>query len=266
MSVAAVMLVKDEADVIASTLRHLAWHVDAIYVADNGSTDGTRELLAELEHERELPLAVEDDEEVGHYQGRKMTALAGMASVLGHQWVIACDADEVWYAADGRFIRDYLAGLGPDVNRARALLFNHFPTSRDNERELDPLRRIVWRQRSYAPAQFGKVAFKPVPGFRVLEGNHSAYVPGPGVEAGGLELRHFSWRSEEQYVRKIANGYRAFAATDLPSDVGAHWRMHGSPEDVGFEERVRGVYRESFYCAGRPARRDLVEDPAPVRP
>ena len=31
--------------------------------------------------------------------------------------------------------------------------------------------------------------------------------------AGGLVIRHFSWRSEEQYLRKIRNGQAAYAAT-----------------------------------------------------
>lgn len=45
--VCAVMLVKDESDIIETTIRHLLWHVDEVIVADNMSTDGTYDILHE---------------------------------------------------------------------------------------------------------------------------------------------------------------------------------------------------------------------------
>src|ERR1700688_33804 len=111
MSVAAVLLVKDEADIIEFTLRHLKAQVDWIYAADNGSTDGTREILDALENgTAEAWLTVLDDPVVAYYQAEKMTALAVRARMNGYQWVIPADADEFWYATDGRPIRDFLDG------------------------------------------------------------------------------------------------------------------------------------------------------------
>ena len=42
MTVTAVTVVRDEADIIETTLRHTATQVDHIIAADNGSADGTR--------------------------------------------------------------------------------------------------------------------------------------------------------------------------------------------------------------------------------
>ena len=76
MAVVAVTMVKNEADVIETTIRHIAAHVDHVIVADNGSTDGTRELLDEL------PCEVIDDPDPAYYQSRKMSALADYAAWL----------------------------------------------------------------------------------------------------------------------------------------------------------------------------------------
>src|SRR5260221_177566 len=106
MAVIAVGMCRDEADVIAGTLLHLAGEVDEIIVADNNSIDGTREILAELEDS--IPLTVFDDPDVGYYQSAKMSHLARIAGERGAEWVLAYDADELWLAEHK--IAEVLAG------------------------------------------------------------------------------------------------------------------------------------------------------------
>ena len=88
MTVFGIARVKDEADIIGPVVEHMLTQVDHILVADNASTDGTREIL------RELPIEVIDDNEVGYWQEKKTTALAQYARKAGHSWVLPCDADE----------------------------------------------------------------------------------------------------------------------------------------------------------------------------
>jgi glycosyltransferase involved in cell wall biosynthesis len=272
VSVAAVMLVKDEADIVEATVRHLLWHVDFVSVADNLSTDGTYELLhalqAEFGHDR---LEVGLDEEIAYYQARKTSELAARMLDLGHGWVIPCDADEIWHANDLRPLRDYLAGIAPDVAQIEAPIYHHLPTSLDPGAgegyaatagpPIPPPARIGWRQRSHG--QLPKVACRLRPGLEIHQGNHSAYAPGGGLKGSGLSIRHFPWRSEDQFVRKIRNGAAAYAATNLPADTGAHWRAFGSPPD---EARIRDWYR-TWAHQPDPARDDtLLYDPAPWTP
>lgn len=251
------MLVKDEADIIEPVLDHLSRNVDAMIVCDNGSTDGTRELLDSWQRLSDQ-LLVLDDFGVAYYQSRKMTQLARMASERGHAWVVPVDADEVWYAPGSR-VADLLAAQGPDVQIMRAALYNHLPTARDPVHR-NPLRRLGWRQR--APGALPKVAARLHPTLTIEAGNHGAHYDGPHVATDGLVIRHFSWRSPEQYLRKIRNGCVAYAETNLPEAIGAHWRMLAGHSD----EEIMAHYDRWFFVPEPEADPALIYDPAPIEP
>ncbi|MFL5309511.1 MAG: glycosyltransferase family 2 protein [Myxococcales bacterium] len=262
MSVCAVLLVKDEADIIEATVRHLLWHVDEVLIQDNASTDGTHEILCELERDLD-PLSVEADPDPAYYQAAKTTALAHEALLRGHRWVIPCDADELWYAPEGRALRDWLAALPREHQFVKAAIYNHLATALD-EPGL-PFEVMRWRQRGPLDIRWGKVACLCRPDLEIHMGNHSASTHGTGSTAYGLEIRHFPYRSAEQFVRKAVNGAAAYKATDLDPGFGAHWRMYGDMIERGGEEAGRAWFREHFHSADPTADDSLVEDPAPVR-
>jgi glycosyltransferase involved in cell wall biosynthesis len=249
------MLVKDELDIVGYTIRHLLEQVDAVIVADNGSTDGTREYLYESFGEDER-VWVKDDDDPAYWQSRKTTALAQDALAAGHSWVIPCDADEIWYSPDDRAIRDYLAGLAPDQHLVKAPLFNHIPTALDSNFK-SPIKRIGWRKRERGVLP--KVACRLHPSLVIEAGNHGARYDGAALAGSGLTIRHYSWRSPEQFLRKVKNGVAAYAATDLPEGIGEHWRMWEGVSD----EAIIDHYHRWFHSE-RPADDDsLIFDPMP---
>lgn len=251
MSVAAVMLVRDEADIIRFTLEHLLRQVDHVYVAENLSKDATREIACSFDRVTVIP-----DDELGYWQSKKTTALAMRALADGHEWVVPCDADEFWYANE-RTVSSLLNGLSPDVQIVTAPLFNHLPTDEDDPTEMNPFLRMGWRKRE--AGALPKVACRARPDLVIHAGNHSASTAGSALRSGGLLIRHFSWRSAEQYVRKIRNGEQAYAATTLPSHTGEHWRMwEGHPDEALVD------HFNLWFHSAKPREDDtLIYDPAP---
>lgn len=255
MAAAGVCMVKDEADVIAGTLQHLAAEVDFMVVADNGSTDGTRDILRDLSHA--LPLTVIDDPDPAYYQSAKMGRLAERAVERGAIWIVPFDADEVWFSHEDRIAKVLRTVSG---NVVPVTLYNHFPSAIDPAGP-DPFRTIVWRQRD--PGALPKVAFRWETGAAIHQGNHGVTLPaGEQPQDRGFEIRHFPYRSADQFVSKARNGAAAYRATELPEDMGAHWRAYGALLDRFGEDALRGVFREHFWNLS-PIDAGLVHDPAP---
>ena len=103
-------MVRDAADVVEACLRHHhALGVERTLVVDNGSSDGTLELLRRLAGD--LPISVESDD--GPFrQDAAFTRLAHEAARQGAEWVLPLDADEFWVTPENT--------LGAVLARARA--------------------------------------------------------------------------------------------------------------------------------------------------
>lgn len=237
-------MVKDEADVIEATIGRMLIEVDQVIVADNGSTDGTAQLLRGMETQSAGRLLVLDDGEVGYYQSVKMSALARRAADLGAVWVVPFDADEVWSSQWGP-VGDVLRALPPNEGIAPATVYDHVTSDLDDQSIADPTRRIEWRR--IAPLELPKVAVRPIAHVTIEQGNHGARYfdrcPNPP-----LRVDHFPYRSDAQFLRKVRNGAAAYAATTLPDHAGAHWRQWGQLlDDIGPDEFLRTVYRTWFH-------------------
>lgn len=250
--IAAVTMVKNEADIIVASILAMAAQVDRVYVLDNGSTDGTRALLAQL------PVVVDDEPEVGYYQSERMSMLARRAFEDGARWVVPFDADEVWASREpDKSLREVLRHAdraGYDV--VCGALFDHVATGADPD-DLSPLRRMGWRRRESVPLP--KVAARARPDLVIAQGNHVARAQGPLSVLPGFPLmvRHFSNRSPEQFVAKIRVGAAAYAASDLPESMGTHWRTLGTLTDAELADH----FAATMYVAEPAADESLVFDP-----
>ncbi|MCU1444223.1 MAG: glycosyltransferase family 2 protein, partial [Cryobacterium sp.] len=93
------VMVRNEADIIGPMIdHHLAQGVDGIIVTDNGSVDGTLEILESYGDRIEL----KRDPVHRKQQHSVVTAMARDAySHFGADWVINADADEFWLPAQG---------------------------------------------------------------------------------------------------------------------------------------------------------------------
>lgn len=242
MTVVGICTMKNELDVAETTVRHMLGECDAVCVADNGSTDGTREMLKALAEQMVTRLDVRDDFEPGHYHGRKMTALAAHAHALfDADWIVPFDADEIWVARDRSWgtIAQVLSALPASESTAPATLWDHRATGRDGTAG-SPQQTMVWREPK--PLGLPKVAARAVMPVIIEEGNHAAGYGMP-TPSRVLAVHHFPYRSAEQMIRKVRQGAAAYRKTDSPEDWGAHWRAYDTFDDDG----IADIFRRHFY-------------------
>lgn len=248
--IAAVSMWRNEADIGPTVIRHLlAEGVDLIIVADNLSTDGTRDHLEDFA--KHAPVVVLDDPEPAYFQAQKMTRLIQMAGQRGADWIVAFDADEVWYSPHGR--------LGDVLRQARQPLqwvegMYHIPHEDDDPTEENPVRRMVHRRAGRDCPQ-SKVCFRYQPGIQIAQGNHRVNLTGPyGHDL--VAFREFQYRDFDHFVRKVRQGKAAYDAggDKLHIELGIHWRRLGGLSDAELEVE----WKE--YLAT-----PTVYDPAPLR-
>jgi hypothetical protein len=215
MTVWAVGVVRDEADIIEATVSRMLRQVDHVLVADNRSVDGTGEILRSLD--RVTVLTDPDlDFHVDHQQARRTTALASLAGQRGADWVVPFDADEVWVARDGPRLGDVLDELPESIFLARAEMLNHVITDRDPSGGDAPARMVYRRPEfHFVP----KVACRTGSGLWIVKGNHGAGYRGvaaPLYVDGLLRVHHFPVRSAAQFARKVSYKAGGLRRSNLP--------------------------------------------------
>ena len=152
LSALALGMVKNEADIVEAFVRHNLHFVDLMVLLDNGSTDGTRDILEALQKEG-LPLLVIDDPVFGYFQSEKMTELyRRTVPVFQPEVVYLLDADEFMRAPD-RAAMDGLMRQVPAGAQALLPWMTHTPDPQRSSAELlrDPLASSPWR-RAKAPS------------------------------------------------------------------------------------------------------------------
>lgn len=226
------LLVRDEADIIAANLEfYLAQSPVIVIVTDNGSTDGTSEILRAYEEGGHI--VVIDEPHHDYRQSEWVTQMARMASSqFDAQWVLNIDADEFWVSKRrNRGLADELA-LVPDeydIVRARRDDLRYLCNQSD---ELPWSRRLLWRDTRTVATNGkplgAKAAHRGSPEVVVEQGNHDvAGLPLHAVfPAEPIEILHLPNRSWAQYSRKIANGGSAYESNRaFGPEIGWHWRQ-----------------------------------------
>jgi Glycosyl transferase family 2 len=253
------LVVRDEVDVVGEQLAyHLAAGVDFVIATDNGSRDGTLELLERYERDGVLRLIRES----GPIEdGRWRTRMARLAATEhGADWVINTDADEFWMPRRGT-LKEAFAAVPAEYGVIWAVT-RHFVPRPDDDRPFSE--RMTVRFASAGAAlndptspyrPHGKAAHRADPQLVVRYGSHrvtSRLAPLPHWHPA--DVLHFPFRSLEQYERKTVR--RAHSDSRLAQYVrGFHARERGRVADVFGSLVVDDVMRARGLAAG-----SLVED------
>ena len=258
MKLVMTLLVRDEEDIVADNLDfHLAQGVDEVIVTDNGSVDGTLEILRAYEARSLVRIIVERTDD--YSQGRWVTRMARIAATEHEaDWVINNDADEFWWPREGT-LKTLFEGVGDDVGAVVSHRTNFVPRPEDGRPYWE---RMTLREReSLNPVGKPlppKLAHRAHPEIVVVQGNHRIKGPDVGSELddGSIEILHFPMRSYAQFENKIVKGGRAYARNkELPEKTGRTWRrLYETWEQGGLPAH----YQENVVAEG--ARDDLIED------
>lgn len=251
-----ICMVKNAEDIIGYVVQHMVEQVDHVIVADNLSTDDTRNVLNDVQWLNPSNVTILDDNDPAYRQSEKMTELAMLAGRLGAEWVVPFDADEWWFSPHGR-IRDVIVKHNFCINVAP--MYDHVPTGVDGD-DPNPMRRIAWRRSDKTPLH--KVACRVKPDLTIEMGNHNATYTQhlPTYNSDLLEVRHFPYRTPEQFVEKAVLGAVALELTDLPYEMGQHWRDYARIAETEGTEALKDVFRKWFYAVD-PSEKGLIFDP-----
>jgi Glycosyl transferase family 2 len=243
MKLVLTVLARDEADVIdAQVAFHLNAGVDFVIATDNGSRDGTTEILESYEREGVLRLIREPTE--GLRQSEWVSRMARLAATeLSADWVINTDADEFWWPR-GSSLKDVLAAVPDRYGVVHAFWRSFVPRPDDGAFFAD---RMTVRLSQHAPINdptsfyrpVTKVAHRADPEVVVGRGNHgivgSRLVP---LETWHpIEVLHFPLRSRAQWARKIELQGDAFTKHIERAGTGYHLTAYDALQGGRIEQQ-----------------------------
>lgn len=235
------LLVRDEIDIIERNLEHhLNSGVDFIVATDNGSVDGTREVLLRYRDQGRLYLIDEPAQDMD--QARWVNRMGRLAyEEFGAEVVFHCDADEFWYALSGDLTAEI--SRGPE-HAYTAHSFNVHLADRGGRETIedavwvafealqkaldpaDPSARVSYKRKRRLHAFLGKVMTSTRDGYLdVAIGNHLLASGEKAPWSRDVYLLHYPVRSFAQFTQKVVNGGAAVARNpDIAPRDALHWR------------------------------------------
>jgi hypothetical protein len=273
MKLVAIGMVKNEIDVVEAFVRHNLAFVDQFVLLDNGSTDGTLDVLRALARETGRVEVVEDPTP-GKRQVQFTNRLLREHALARHaaDWVLPLDGDEFVVVPPG----GALVPAGAAADRPVNLFWRTYvPHPADDPAERNPAVRLRHRlarepwpwQKVLVPRGLAERA-----GAALGPGNHTLKVDDWPAEAvaGDAWLAHLPLRSPGHAVAKVAVNVLQYAsAHDRDAGVGWHYREAYDllcRDPAAFRARYAELVTHYAQPAGAaPADAGTVADPLPYR-
>lgn len=254
------VMVRDEVDIIAAMVEHhLAQGADLIIATDNGSVDGTAEVL-----QRYADLGVLELHHDPVFRKQQHAVVTGMArracTEHGADWVINADADEFWVPCDSRLtLRSALEAIPLSLAAFTVPVTNLVGPPAMRGSGVD---RLLWRdRRTTEQLQAVGIFAQPTddavhrgdPGIEVSQGNHFVSLRSTGQPdpALALEVLHLPWRSWLQFEQKVVNTGQSYEANPNLRPSKNH---HGMAD---YRRHLAGRLTYAF-AARQPSEKDLV--------
>lgn len=225
MKIHGLCVVKNERDIIEQMLRSAAQWCDHIYVLDNGSDDGTWELVQQLSRELTAVRPFKQDPKPFTDSIRDDILLAYKAQARPGDWWCILDADEFYIDEPRAFLKAV-----PRSDRAvYRQTYSYLFTDKDLERyREDPEAYgdavpVEQKLRYYAVGEYTELRF-----FR-----HSRAlkrVPMAGcfpIHPRRIRLRHYAYRSPGQIATRMAVRHAAMLRGEFVHEKKSNWSEQG---------------------------------------
>lgn len=220
MKLAMNYLIKNEADIILDNIKvHAQLGADCFVIIDNGSTDGTREILDSIKDQYEMIII--DRPQLDYQQSNWKTEMAKTAAKqLGADWSIANDADEFWIPKDGDLKTEMTQGGSilecprHNILYDREAFDSEAPYYTQTNRVQYPIDYPKGIQQSEPNLSImlgkihGKVAVRSTGLLRVKGGNHRAWHAWGWLntkQSGNISVYHYPIRSKAKFIQNIEN-------------------------------------------------------------
>ena len=261
MKLAAISMIRDEADIIVPFLRHLAALFDIVFLLDQRSSDGTGEVMRKACAVRENWFCYFCDF-AGRHQKEVSSVFMQKAFEQGADAVFFIDSDEFLGVASKAALQEavYLLNESKAVGVFpwRACV----PTTFD-EWHFDPSAPL-WVANQNATMKkiaISRSIFSSIPEIRVSQGNHRV-IPLEGKDIQRMQLGHFFHipvRSRQQLIQKVFISVIASFAKNNPMKIeGFHKRQileiiadQDLSDDVLASISGRFSEMRKFVCWGR---------------
>jgi glycosyltransferase involved in cell wall biosynthesis len=224
------LLVRDEIDIINQWYDNHESKADFICVTDNGSNDGTLDILkSRIANDSKSELIREPEQ--NYNQAVWVDRMINRCIANGCTHIFCSDADEIWHFDPFKMAESMRDGV--NVYRLPCRLY--VPTIWDDPAEHNPTKRMrhyVAIGRNQEEAQcieaWGKVFFA-VDGYTGIEvGNDSVFINGvrtKGTKTAEGYIAHYPNRSWDQFRNKVIVSGEAWRNSSKPKSYGWHIRQ-----------------------------------------
>lgn len=206
MKIHSICLVKDEADIVGDVVKDAARWSDYIYIYDNGSTDGTTDILKDLAEEFSNIIFYKWSDRAFHNTIRGEVFHAFKQNAQQGDWWCRLDGDEL-YIDDPR---SFLSEIKDGSNAVLHSSYNYYFTDKDLKKYNENFVNFSYKDLRYYKNNCSEVRFVKDNGHLYWPSSSSWPLMNMDINDKKIRVRHYQYRDPEQIKKRAKNRSAAY--------------------------------------------------------